>query len=555
MTFNTPANALAAAIALALAAPAAVAQTIYHEAFNIGIAEPAGCHTSEFPGGAGTYPFPAGWQLFNVDNRTPAASVAYVNDAWEVREDFSFNVLECAAFSTSWYSPAGQADDWMWTPAISIPAGGALLSWRAVAYDPAYPDGYEVRVLDEAPTVANLLDSEVVFSVGAEPSTWTPHTVSLSAYAGQTIHVAFRNNSNDKFLLLIDDVMVKGASPDLSVEVSSAYVGEYARLPTGWTFDATLAAELSNTGTGSLTNVVGAATALLDGSPTASSIAAEPVATLAEGASAAAVFDLPLSFDGDGTWSVAYAFSADESEPDMEDNAVEVTGLVIGGDELARHEDAPVSTLGIGAGNGGELGVSFTLAQDASFRGVRFGLQEIPSVPEDPKDPDPCPGFDFVANLRVLDDVTGEPGAVLDTTVPVPCQYDDPGVFDADFVGGPLELAAGTYVLTLVEPVAGPTLRLSMHTQRFTPGTTWVTWPTSPDGWMHFEAFGANFMRTPSLSLLTALPPEAETPIFVDGFELPPASVAAGVTRVAAPALVPGRPTRAPVRTQFAPER
>ena len=112
MTFNTPANALAAAIALALAAPAAVAQTIYHEAFNVGIAEPAGCHIGEFPGGAGTYPFPAGWQLFNVDNRTPATQVAYVNDAWEVREDFSFNVSNCAACSTSWYSPAGQANDW-----------------------------------------------------------------------------------------------------------------------------------------------------------------------------------------------------------------------------------------------------------------------------------------------------------------------------------------------------------------------------------------------------------------------------------------------------------
>lgn len=301
--------------------------------------------------------------------------------------------------------------------------------------------------------------------------------------------------------------------------------------------------------------MVGSATALLDGSPTALSIAAEPIPTLAEGASAAAVFDQPLSFGGDGTWSVAYAFSADESEPDMDDNTVEVAGPAIGGDELARHEGAPVSTLGIGAGNGGELGVAFTLAQDARFRGVRFGLQEIPSVPDDPKDPNPCPGFDFVANLRVLDDVSGEPGALLDTTVPVPCQYDEAGVFDADFAGGPLELAAGTYVLTLVEPVAGPTLRLLMHDQRFTLGTTWATWPTSPDGWMHYEAFGANFMRTPSLSLLTALPPEAETPIFVDGFELPPETVTAGVTRSAAPPIVPGRPTRSPTPTQLAPTR
>ena len=88
----------------------------------------------------GTYVFPTGWLLANVDNKTPDASVAYVNNAWIRREDFTFNLSDSAAFSTSYYSPAGQADDWMWTPAINLTGSiPTRLSWNAVTYDPVFP--------------------------------------------------------------------------------------------------------------------------------------------------------------------------------------------------------------------------------------------------------------------------------------------------------------------------------------------------------------------------------------------------------------------------------
>ena len=63
--------------------------------------------------GAGTYPFPAGWVLRNVDDRTPHPSVAFVNEAWEANGDLE-DASNCGAFSTSYYGPVGQADDWMW---------------------------------------------------------------------------------------------------------------------------------------------------------------------------------------------------------------------------------------------------------------------------------------------------------------------------------------------------------------------------------------------------------------------------------------------------------
>ena len=52
----------------------AAGQVIFYENFNNKPGPTAG--------GAGTYVFPAGWLLRNVDNRTPDAQVAYVNEAW-----------------------------------------------------------------------------------------------------------------------------------------------------------------------------------------------------------------------------------------------------------------------------------------------------------------------------------------------------------------------------------------------------------------------------------------------------------------------------------------
>ena len=205
-------NTLKASIAMIVClffAQAGFSQILFSEDFD-GISGPTG-------GGPGTYAFPSGWLKMNVDNRAPNGAVSYVNEAWERREDFANNVADSAAFSTSWTSPTGQGDDWMWTPAITLTGSNINLSWNALAYDPAYPDGYEVRIMVD-PTVpsgsngvlGNMVSaSTLLFSVGAENTTWTPRSISLAAYAGQTVRIAFRNHSTDMFLLLIDDIIVE----------------------------------------------------------------------------------------------------------------------------------------------------------------------------------------------------------------------------------------------------------------------------------------------------------------------------------------------------------
>ena len=516
---------LATAIVLALSAGTAQAAGIFSEDFQIwrnpitGLDE-VRCQTT---GGAGSHPFPSGWLLRNVDNRTPDAQVAYVNEAWEVREDFKFgSASDCAMFSTSWYSPAGAANDWAWTPAIAVPAEGGVLRWRAVTYDPSYPDGYEVRVMTapDSPTggtgvIGNQITSSTqIFAVAAEAANWTERSVSLYAYAGQTVYIGFHNNSVDKFLLVIDDVAVLGGA-DLAA-AASGFASDYAFWPEGFTVPAGLGITASNVGGVTLSNVTGTATLLRDGVPAGPPLLTDsPQASLASAGSAQLTFPAGSVFSGNGSWSVQYDLSATESETNTGNNHATQPGTSIGGLVWTRFAGTPTATLGIGAGNGGEIGTQFTLTQPATFVGVRYGMNAIVQPPP-PDQPIDWAGRDIVAYLHVVDVGTGKPGAVLASTVPV-VSSDTGGVYDALFTTGPQTLAAGTYVVTVAEPVGGAVMPLIVDTVRFKPGTIWVNWPTSPAaGWANVEFFGGSFQRVPQIGLLI------EQSIFKDSFDVIP---------------------------------
>ncbi len=161
--------------------------------------------SEDFSGGS----IPSTFTLYNQDGLTPAQQVSYVTDAWIANPNL-LDSSDYTALSNSWYDPAGTADDWMVTPKITVPAGGNL-SWNAIAYDGNFADGYEVLISTTDSLVGSF--TTVLFSVPAENSVWTARNVSLSAYAGQDVFIAFRNNSNDKFLLAIDDIEIFQPDP------------------------------------------------------------------------------------------------------------------------------------------------------------------------------------------------------------------------------------------------------------------------------------------------------------------------------------------------------
>lgn len=208
-----------------LAITSANSQAIFSEDFN------------------GTTPLST-WTLHNVDARTPAANVGAINDAWVVLGVGG----QPAALSTSWYSPAGAADDYMVTPAITLTSNNYLF-FDAQALDASFPDGYEVRLSTTNSTVAAL--STVLLNVPAETATvWNSRRIDLSAYANQTVHVAWRNNSNDQFVLAVDNIEIKEViSNDAGVEdltISDTYVTNST---------VTIAGTIENTGLNTLNTV------------------------------------------------------------------------------------------------------------------------------------------------------------------------------------------------------------------------------------------------------------------------------------------------------------
>jgi len=158
----------------------------------------------DFEGGA----LPMGWTVIDVDGHTPDMNVSFVDDAWVVADEFEPG-MNFGAYSTSWYAPAGQSDDWLITPQITL-GSSTEVDWEGWAPDQNFPDGYELRISTGMPTVVDFMANPALFTIADEGDPFTEHTVDLAAagYMNQDVYLAWRNNSNDEFILVIDNVRV-----------------------------------------------------------------------------------------------------------------------------------------------------------------------------------------------------------------------------------------------------------------------------------------------------------------------------------------------------------
>lgn len=165
--------------------------------------------------------FPAGWTRINNDGNTPNSSVSWVNDAWVLA---SVATGDSAAISTSWYTPAGTSDDWLITPQLTI-GPNMSLKWQEWAPDASYPDGYLVKISTAGNNMSDFTTTLLTVNA-ANSSGLTDQILSLSAYNGQQVYIAFINNSNDQYLLAIDNVFV-GNVPNEEAELVSLDFQKY----------------------------------------------------------------------------------------------------------------------------------------------------------------------------------------------------------------------------------------------------------------------------------------------------------------------------------------
>lgn len=446
----------------------AQAQIIYREDFD-------GIYGAT-SGGAGTYAFAPGWFLCNVDNNQPDAQVAYVNNGWIRREDFNLNPTDSCAFSTSYYSPAGTANDFMWTPLIGPLPDNCELSWKAKVYDAAYADGYEVRIMTVRPTggpgdIGNqLTHSTVLFSTTGENNTWTTHTVDLSAYTGQTVYIGFRNNTYDKFLLAIDNIQVERAAK-YDPRVLGITTFEYTAYPLQQAPDLPLEGVIRNDGVLPITNVrlkveiYNSAQALVYTQTSTPIASISPLYT--------ENFTIPAwRPSATGIYTIKYFPVMDQTESYAgNDTLVNVVGIY--DSVYARDDNDVIGSIGIGTGNG-YIGQTFTIRSTTDLRSVSVSYLRGYT------------GKRYA--LTVWNTSAGNPNVIIGSTDTLLYPDDNALTDTLPIYGGKLTLTPGDYVIAAVE--FDSTIALARTRGIYTPGTLWIHWNAQP--WAKIETFAIN---------------------------------------------------------------
>jgi hypothetical protein len=152
---------------------------------------------------------PAGWLQNNVDGKTVASNLSTYNfgtNAWVTfNAATEFPAYGKVVASTSWYTPAGAANDWLITPSFTVPAN-AVLEWDGLAPDASFRDGYSVKISTTGTLTTDF--SANLLTVAAENATWTNRSLSLNTYSTQTVRIAFVNTSNDMNRAFLDNIKV-----------------------------------------------------------------------------------------------------------------------------------------------------------------------------------------------------------------------------------------------------------------------------------------------------------------------------------------------------------
>lgn len=153
---------------------------------------------------------PVGWLQNNVDGNTVNSGINttwnFGTNAW-VSWNYTGDPHGKVAASTSWYTPAGVSNDWLITPAFTVPAN-SVLEFEATAVEAGYQDGFQVKISTTGTAVADFNANPTLLSVAQENVGWTNRSAALNTYAGQTVRLAFINNSNDMNRLYMDNFAV-----------------------------------------------------------------------------------------------------------------------------------------------------------------------------------------------------------------------------------------------------------------------------------------------------------------------------------------------------------
>lgn len=162
---------------------------------------------------------PTGWIAYG-DSLTNNSNYSSFNNSWQVY-NYDGNKM---ALSVS-YVTSGRCNRWLVSPQIAVPATGNYgLVFTATGYSDSYPE--ELRIMASTTDSAQASFTELTDLTAGEGE--HQFYVSLAAYAGQTIRLAFVSHG-DGYYVFLDDIEVKNV-PTNSIALLSASVLAYAAM-------------------------------------------------------------------------------------------------------------------------------------------------------------------------------------------------------------------------------------------------------------------------------------------------------------------------------------
>jgi hypothetical protein len=178
---------------------------------------------------------PANFTVLNEDACTVNTPTGFPNESWMVSDNGDAQGQFAAA--QSWTNPAAcTVDDWLITSAIDLSTATAntSLKWKGISFEgPSYPETYEVRLSTTGTAVGDF--TVLLTTITNELEIWTDHTLSLAAYTGNNVYLAFRLISTDQSQCWIDDIKVSEPAPyDMAItSVNSAGIKQTSAFSSG----------------------------------------------------------------------------------------------------------------------------------------------------------------------------------------------------------------------------------------------------------------------------------------------------------------------------------
>jgi hypothetical protein len=394
----------------------------------------------------------------------------------------------------------GTISNWLFSPVRTFANGEKISFWTRTVDNPNYPDRLQVRfsqngVSTNVGTTAisvgdfttQLLAVNPTLVASGYPNHWTEYSASISGLSGPTSgRVAFRYyvtnggpaGVNSEYLAI--DSFAYYSPPSGDLKMLSIKPLEYTIIPERHPFSGAFIGRYQNFGSTVVTDASLQVNIYNSGGTQIYSASSTPHTSLSYGVIVSDTVPAPSVLAPD-SYTVEYIAEHSAADGNHSNDTLysqfEVSTLT-----YARDRGPAIGSIGIDALVGGYVGQQFHFNQPDNLDSIWVHVTK---------------GYAGKPLAAVIwDTLGGKPHQIVGATDTLTYTTDSAATYVLPMHGGPLQLPAGNFVVTMIE--FDSTLHIGQTADVFTNGTVWLTWPTLPShDWKNVEFFPLPAYRHP----------------------------------------------------------